>query len=118
MRHTIAYDKNGGTGTNFTQTVEKWQNEVGLSYGTQFSKSGATLTGWNTASNGSGITYSLGGTYAGLTHISGGTITLYAQWTSNAPTTKYTTGSANGTATGGTYANPTEVTLGDRKSVV
>ncbi len=76
---TLSYDDNGSTGgaapidgaspyvTGTTVTV--------LSNTGSLVKSGNTFTGWNTAANGSGITYAPGATFA----ISSNT-TLYAQW--------------------------------------
>ncbi len=76
---TLNYDDNGSTGgaapidgaspyvTGTTVTV--------LSNTGSLVKSGNTFTGWNTAANGSGITYAPGATFA----ISSNT-TLYAQW--------------------------------------
>lgn len=46
-----------------------------------FPRDGYTLTGWNTAANGSGTSYAPGGTFT----MPADTIILYAQWENNVP---------------------------------
>jgi uncharacterized repeat protein (TIGR02543 family) len=77
------------------------------------SKTGYTFSGWNTAANGSGTSYSPTSTFTINTNT-----TLYAQWTPVAPTTYTVTYLGNGN-TGGTapidgsspYAGGTSVTI-------
>ncbi len=84
--YTIAYNGNGNTGgSTASQTGIVWKNEVTLR-SNGFTKAGYSFKNWNTATGGGGITYAAGGTYAGLTNASGGTITLYAQWNHTATT--------------------------------
>ena len=75
ITYTMTYNANGGTGTmtdsnspyNSGATVTVLDNE--------FTRSGYTFTNWNTEDDGTGSSYSAGGTFT----ISDNT-TLYAQW--------------------------------------
>ncbi len=78
--HGITYNGNTNTGGSvptdgnayhITDTVTVLGNTGSLV------KAGYTFTGWNTASNGSGISYSGGDTFA----MGSSNVTLYAQWT-------------------------------------
>lgn len=81
----VKYDGNGtteGTMSNSTHTYNVAKN---LSANT-YTMPGHTFTGWNTAANGSGTSYTDQQSVTNLTTVNGATITLYAQWES----TKYT----------------------------
>jgi uncharacterized repeat protein (TIGR02543 family) len=78
--YSVTYSNNGGTGSIST-TNHVYGVSSALSTGTQATRTGYTLTGWNTASNGSGTSYSLGQNITALPVA--GTPTLYAVWTSN-----------------------------------
>lgn len=79
--YAIQYNANGGTGTIANST--KWYNEtLTLSDGTGFTWAHHTLTGWNTAADGTGTHYDLGSSYT----ANAGT-TLYAEWKLNAVNT-------------------------------
>ena len=85
--YTVRFNNNGGSGTMSDQTFT-----VGVSQALKantFTKSGYTFRGWNTQSNGSGTSYTNRQTVKDLTSA-GKTITLYAQWTENAPSTPKT----------------------------
>ena len=76
--YTVSYDKNG-------ESVSGSMDDSEYTYGTdgrlrlnRFSKSGYEFIGWNTASDGSGASYSDGETVRNL--IDKGKVTLYAQW--------------------------------------
>ena len=72
--YTVTFDANGGEGTmepqTFVQGVETSLNE------NTFTRDGYQFTGWNTAADGSGVTYADGEALIDLTED----ITLYAQW--------------------------------------
>jgi len=72
---TLSFESNGGNGslTSLSGLVSAVVTLPGLSSVTQ---SGDTLTSWNTASNGSGVSYSLGQSVTLSTSL-----TLFAQWT-------------------------------------
>ena len=75
--HTVVYDANGGNDAPSNQT-KTYGSALTLSSSIP-TRTGYTFTGWNTAANGSGTTYSAGGEYTA--DQNGGTVTLYAQWT-------------------------------------
>ena len=82
--YTVRFNNNGGSGTMSDQTFT-----VGVSQALKantFTKSGYTFRGWNTQSNGYGTSYTNRQTVKDLTSA-GNTITLYAQWTKDAPKT-------------------------------
>jgi len=79
--YTIKFDSNGGNGT---------MNDISAVYGTEytpsstaFTKTGYTLSGWNTEAEGTGTTYAKDAPIKNLTTTDGATVTLYAQWTPN-----------------------------------
>jgi uncharacterized repeat protein (TIGR02543 family) len=76
--YTVAYDANGGTGSEPDQ-VAKYHDQVTLSGGADMSREGWTLTGWNTEEDGTGTAYALGDTVTIPCHG----LRLYAQWTIN-----------------------------------
>lgn len=96
---TVAFNSNGGSGAMTVET--KATNTTSSLALNTFTRTGYTLTGWNTAANGSGVNYANGATYSFATST-----TLYAQWTVSAPTTATITFNANGCS--GYMANETE----------
>ena len=79
---TLAYDANGGSGSE-ASTTGATAATVSLSSGSALSRPGYSLTGWNTNSSGTGTSYALSGS---LAMPAGGT-TLFAVWTQLAPVT-------------------------------
>ena len=73
---TISFDANGGSDAPASQTVCKNVNAT-LTADTP-NRTGYTFSGWNTSADGTGTSYSAGGTI----NISSDT-TLYAQWSTN-----------------------------------
>ena len=76
ISHTVAYDANGGSGAPAAQT--KVYGSILVLSSTIPTRAGYKFTGWNTARNGTGSSYSAGGSYGA--DQNGGTVTLYAQW--------------------------------------
>ncbi len=76
--YTIHFDSNGGTGNMSSQTANRDAN-ITLNANT-FTRSGFNFSGWNTKYNGTGTSY---GNAASVCNLAGtgGSITLYAQWT-------------------------------------
>lgn len=84
--YTITFDANGGTGTMADQTI----SGTAALNANAFTRSGYTFNGWNTAANGSGISYA---NTANITPTAD--LTLYAQWKSNS-SGSYTPSGGNG----------------------
>lgn len=76
--YTVAFNANGGAGEMSSQVLT-YDVAATLSANT-FTKAGATFTGWNTAADGSGTSYTNEQEVTNLTAEAGATITLYAQW--------------------------------------
>ena len=70
---SVTYDPNGGTGSVFTVPVNAGDDHTVVSQ--NYTRSGYTLVAFNTQTDGSGTSYSIGQSFT-LT----GSITLYAQW--------------------------------------
>lgn len=98
--YTLTYDGNGnGGGTVPTSTTGFGTYSVTGNTGT-LTKAGYTFAGWNTAANGSGVTYQA----SDPINLSSN-ITLYAIWTGSAPsgfTLTYDPNTASGNAPSGT----------------
>ena len=78
--YAIVYSNNGGTGAIANGT--KWYGEsLTLSDGTGITKTNHDLMGWNTAADGTGTHYALGGTYT-----ANAAAILYAEWVLSAVT--------------------------------
>jgi uncharacterized repeat protein (TIGR02543 family) len=91
--YTVTFNSNYGTATTRTQSSS---SSVALA-SNAFTRDGYSFGGWSTASgDGKAIVYSDGATYAFSSDI-----TIYAQWTADAPTT-YTITYATNNSDGGT----------------
>ena len=76
---TVAFNGNGSTSGSMSSIKIPAGDSQALPSNT-FVRSGYDFTGWNTAANGSGTSYSNGATLTTTTAQAGQTITLYAQW--------------------------------------
>ncbi|MGD8903017.1 MAG: choice-of-anchor Q domain-containing protein, partial [Anaerolineae bacterium] len=72
--HTVTFDANGGTGTMAPQTA----NTSTALTPNSFTRTGYSFRGWNTATDGTGVSYADGALYDFSADV-----TLYAQWTIN-----------------------------------
>ena len=77
QRYTIIYNNNGGEGTIDNQ-YKDYGVAATLNAGTNFSRTGYTLSRWDSNSSGTGNSYALSGSYT-----TNGNVTLYAVWTPN-----------------------------------
>ena len=84
---TVFFTPNGGKGT---MAVELDSTPTALTIN-QFTRAGYTFTKWNTAANGSGVSYANGTIYPFATST-----TLYAQWKAGKAATHSVTFNANG----------------------
>ena len=80
---TVAFNGNGATSGSMSSIKIPAGDSQALPSNT-FAWSGYDFTGWNTAANGGGTSYSDGATLTTTTAQAGQTITLYAQWKSQA----------------------------------
>ena len=76
---TVAFNGNGATSGSMSSIKIPAGDSQALP-GNTFVRSGYDFTGWNTAANGGGMSYSNGATLTTTTAQAGQTITLYAQW--------------------------------------
>ena len=105
--YTVTFNKNGGdTEANPTTKTADYNGNVGT-LPTAPTRTNYSFNGWNTASNGSGTSFT-------ATTAVTANITVYAQWTINSYTLTYTAGS-NGTITG---TSPQTVNHGSNGSQV
>jgi len=88
--YTITFSANGGSGTMAPQ-IENYDVSANLSTNT-FTLSGYTFSGWNTAANGSGTSFSDAQPFT----FSASAV-LYAQWTINAYTITFSANGGSGT---------------------
>jgi len=81
-QHEITYNNNLPHPQTLTTTqIATYGTNVSLRGIGEFARDGHTLTGWNTQSNGSGISYALGHSFSPFNRSSG--FTLYAVWQAN-----------------------------------
>ena len=98
---TVIYDGNGSTsGTVPTDSNNYAQvaSVTVLGNTGNLVKNGYTFVGWNTAADGSGISYTAGSTFA----VGSSNVTMYAQWTANQTYALTYTAGANGSIIGTT----------------
>ena len=93
-QYTVSYDNNSGTGSATASTVN--YGATIASAPTSISRTGYTLSSWNTQADGNGDAFTFGTTT--VTED----ITLYAQWTINQYTVSYDNNSGTGSATAST----------------
>ena len=93
--YTVRFDKNNQAATGSMSNQQ-------MAYGTAkklnrnaFSYTGRTWIGWTTKSDGSGKSYKDEESVSNLTEVDGGTVTLYAQWSTNAYTVRFIDGHDN-----------------------
>lgn len=106
--YTVAFNANGGSGTMSNETFT-YDTAKALS-ANAFTRTGYTFAGWTTSASGAKV-YNDKQSVSNLTTTSGGTVTLYAKWTTNTYTITLnqqsgTGGTASVTATYGS-AMPT-----------
>lgn len=86
-KYQIAFNANrpsgtSGSGTMNNQTNLLYDQSYNLTANT-FTTSGHKFTGWNTKADGSGTSYADKASFKNLTTTNNGTVTLYAQWSTN-----------------------------------
>lgn len=86
---TVSYDANGGSGAPENQT--KTYNKTLTLSSTKPTLTGYIFKEWNTSSDGTGTSYSAGGSYTGNAALK-----LYAIWTANQYTIKFNANGGSG----------------------
>ena len=84
ISYTVRFDRNRSDATGSMPDMSFKYNETKRLTSNVYSSVSAEFAGiWNTKPNGSGTTYQDGENVTNLTEVNGGTVTLYAQWTTN-----------------------------------
>ena len=96
--YTIIYDSNNGDSGSTASSTHTYDTVKSLTTN-GFTRTGYTFSGWNTAANGSGTSYTDGQSVSNLTSTNNGSVTLYAQWTPHKYTVNY---DGNGASSGAT----------------
>jgi pilin isopeptide linkage protein/uncharacterized repeat protein (TIGR02543 family) len=78
--YTVHFEPNGGSGDMSDQKITVGESTALTA--NAFTRSGYTFTGWNTAADGSGTSYTDGAEVTDLAQADG-SVTLYAQWKQN-----------------------------------
>ena len=81
-KYTIVYNGNGATSGSMSNTTMTYGTSKSLSQNT-YVKDGYSFTGWNTKSDGTGVSYTNLQVVNNLTTTNNKTITLYAMWKIN-----------------------------------
>ena len=81
-RYRIKFDSNGGTSGSMSDVEAVYDAKKSLP-ANDFSRTGYQWAGWNDNAAGTGKAYTDGQQVTNLTDVSGGNVTLYAQWTPN-----------------------------------
>lgn len=97
--YKITYEPNGGTGSYGDTAVSGTTYTVKTASASSITRSGYTLSSWNTAADGNGTKYTAGATFTVTSDV-----TLYAQWTKNS------TGGGSGGGGGGTSTTSYTIT--------
>ena len=92
--YTVTFDVNGGTGTMSDQTIA-YLASANLT-ANSLTRTGYSFTGWNTAADGSGTSYTDGASY---TISVAADVTLFAAWTANNYTVTFDPNDGIGTMT-------------------
>ena len=80
--YTVHFDKNSDIASgSMSDQAFTYSTAQALTANAFTAPTGYIFTGWNTAANGSGDSYTDGQSVSNLTATNGATITLYAQWT-------------------------------------
>lgn len=96
--YTVNYEGNGAT-SGSTAASSHFYGTASTLTTNGFNRTGYTFSGWNTADNGSGTSYTDGQSVSNLTSTNNGSVTLYAKWTPNIYTVTYDYKNADGNNT-------------------
>ncbi len=105
--YTVSYDANGGEGS-IADDIKIHDEDLTLSDGSGFNRTGYILLSWNTAADGSGTNY-----YASGTYTVNADITLYAIWTTSSYTVSYDANGGEGSIADDIKIHDVDLTLSD-----
>ncbi|MGI5990540.1 MAG: InlB B-repeat-containing protein [Lachnospiraceae bacterium] len=91
--YTVHFDANGGSGDMSDQKITVGESTALKA--NAFTRSNYTFTGWNTAADGSGTSYTDGAEVTDLAQADG-SVTLYAQWKQNVYTVHFDANGGSG----------------------
>ena len=97
ISYTIKFDKNRNDATGTTSSMSMQYGTAKNLTANGFSSPSSKFAGWNDKSNGSGKSYSNSQSVKNLSDVDGSTITLYAQWSTNAYTVTFVDGTDGST---------------------
>ena len=106
--YTITYNANGGSGAPGSQ-IKTYGVDLTLS-SVKPTRTGYTFKEWNTAANGSGVSYPSGGKYTGNANL-----TLYAQWIPDTYVVSYDANGGSGAPGSQTKTHDIDLTLSSVK---
>lgn len=92
ISYRIRFDRNKADATGTTPEMSMRYGETKTLSPNGFSSPSAKWTGWNASTDGTGSSYSNGQGVKNLTAEDGGTVTLYAQWSTNSYTVTFVDG--------------------------
>lgn len=92
ISYRIRFDGNKADATGTTPEMSMRYGETKPLSPNGFSSPSAKWTGWNASADGTGSSYSNGQDVKNLTAEDGGTVTLYAQWSTNSYTVTFVDG--------------------------
>lgn len=98
--YTVVYNGNGETTGSMANQAVTYDQNFNLT-ANAYQRDGYRFTGWNTAPDGSGQSFSDGQAVSNLTATDGAVVTLYAQWTPITYTVQF---NGNGATSGSTPA--------------
>ena len=109
--YSVAYDANSGSGAPSTASLN-YGSTVTIS-ATRPTRTGYSFSGWNTAANGSGTSYTWNGSVfsPAMFTLGAANVTLYAQWTINTYTVTYNANGGSGAPTSQSTNYNTSVTV-------
>lgn len=102
--YSVSFNANGGSGAPSSQ--KKWYGETLTLSSTKPTRTGYSLSNWNTSSSGSGTSYSPGASYT-----TNAALSLYAKWTANKYTISFNANGGLGAPSSVTKTHDVTLTL-------
>ena len=97
VSYSVAFNKNGGSGSMTTQTGFVYGTAKALTANAFTAPTGYYFSSWNTKSDGTGTSYADKANMTTGTSTSGGTVTLYAIWVGISYSVKFNANGGSGT---------------------